>query len=64
MMSTNWPFIVSVHHNRLIRLDSPNVNYLIISGAIIVYISDIAFVIPTLNPSVVSALCVVSWSHN
>ena len=45
--------------HRLIRLDSPNLNYLIIFGSVTVYISCIVFVVPTLNPLLVSALCAV-----
>ena len=47
---------------RIIRLNSPNLNYLIIFGSIFVYLSCIVFVIPTLDPAAVSALCVVSLS--
>ena len=44
---------------RLIRLDSPKLNYLIIFGSCAVYLSCILFVTPTLNTSVVPALCIV-----
>lgn len=44
---------------RLVRLDSPNLNYLIISGTTMVFAGGIAIVAPTLNPGVVSALCIV-----
>ena len=45
--------------NRLIRLHSPNLNYLIIFGSVLVYISCIVFVMPTFIPSAVAALCIV-----
>ncbi len=44
---------------RLVRLDSPNLNYLIISGTTMVFAGGIAFVAPTLDPRAVSALCIV-----
>ena len=47
---------------RLIRLNSPNLNYLIICGAVMIFISDVLFVIPTLNPFTVSITCIVSYS--
>ena len=53
----------SYHHNlliRLVRLDSPNLNYLIIVGSFMVYSCCIVFVVPTLNPSTMAAFCVVS----
>ena len=45
---------------RIVRLDSPNLNYLIISGVIIIYLCGILLVVPTLVGSVVSSLCIVS----
>ena len=53
--------IVLFCYLRLIRLDSPNLNYLIIFGSCAIYMSCVLFVTPTLNPSVVSALCIVSY---
>ena len=44
---------------RLVRLDSPNLNYLIISGTTMVFAGGVAFVAPTLDPRVASALCIV-----
>ena len=43
--------------SRLIRLSSPNLNYLIGGGAIILYVNTSFFVIPTTDPQVVVALC-------
>ena len=43
----------------MIRLNSPKLNYLMITGVIIVYIGCIIFVIPTLNPGVIPILCTV-----
>ena len=42
---------------RLIRLSSPNLNYLIGVGAIILYMNTYFFIIPTTNPKAVVALC-------
>lgn len=58
-LSNTWTVIKYFFIHRLVRLDSPKINYLIISGAIMVYTGGIAFVIPTLIPSNVSALCIV-----
>ena len=49
-------------YHRLIRLSSPNLNYIIGLGAIILYLNVISFVIPTTNADFVSVLCNVSWS--
>ena len=43
--------------SRLIRLSSPNLNYLIGAGAIILYVDIYLFIIPTTNPQTVAALC-------
>ena len=45
---------------RLIRLSSPNLNYLIGSGAIVLYIDIYFFIIPTTNPKIIGILCHVS----
>lgn len=46
---------------RIIRLTSPNLNYLIGFGVILVYISTaIFFVEPTTNASTAGVLCIVS----
>ena len=42
---------------RLIGLSSPNLNYLIGGGAIILYVNTYFFIIPTTDPQVVVALC-------
>ena len=48
--------------SRLIRLGSPNLNYLIGIGAIILYMSTYFFIIHTTNPQVVIALCnITPW---
>lgn len=55
-------FNIVFQKKRLVRLDSPNLNYLIILGSLMIYTSCIAFVTPTRTPSVVSALCMVrAW---
>ena len=46
--------------HRLIRRSSPNLNYIIGLGAIILYLNVISFVIPTTNPDFMSVLCNVS----
>ena len=43
--------------HRLIRLSSPNLNYLIGGGAIILYMDTYFFIIPTTDQQVVVALC-------
>lgn len=51
----------SVHDAcRIIRLNSPNLNYLLILGAVLIYLTGIVFVIPTNDPGVLPALCIVS----
>lgn len=46
--------------SRLVRLTSPNLNYVMIVGISLIYCSAILFVIPTISPPVVVALCLVS----
>ena len=47
---------------RLIRLSSPNLNYIIGAGAIILYIDIYLFVVPTTDSDTVAVLCnVTSW---
>ena len=46
---------------RIVRLISPNLNYIIILGAIFLYLSIIFFVFPTTNPLLVTFACHVSW---
>ena len=43
--------------HRLIKLSSPNLNYLIGAGAIILYIDTFLMVTPSKDPLTVSALC-------
>ena len=45
---------------RLIRLSSPKLNYIIILGAILFYISGIFLVLPSLDPSAIVVHCNVS----
>ena len=48
--------------SRLIRLGSPNLNYLIGIGAIILYMATYFFIIPTTNMQAVIALCnITPW---
>ena len=44
---------------RIIRLTSPNLNYIIISGAILLYVSVILFVFPTTDKSLATFVCQV-----
>ena len=46
--------------NRLIRLSSPNLNYLIIAGMLMVYCAGIAYAIPRINAQATLSLCFVS----
>ena len=47
---------------RLIRMSSPNLNYLIGGGAIILYMNTYFFIVPTINSQAVSALCnITPW---
>lgn len=45
---------------RLIRLSSPNLNYLMITGTILMYSSGTVFLLPTRSPSTTLAFCFVS----
>lgn len=49
---------------RIVRLISPNLNYFIILGAILIYTSVIFFVFPTLDPFLVTFACHVSCAYN
>ena len=42
---------------RLIRLSSPNLNYLIVIGAIVLYVDVYLYVIPTESESSAVAIC-------
>ena len=47
---------------RLVRLSSPNLNYLIGAGAIILYLNICFYIVPTTNPTAVSVLCnITPW---
>ena len=45
---------------RLMKLSSPNLNYLIGTGAVVLYINMYLFIIPTKDTTAVSVLCNVS----
>ena len=45
---------------RLIRLSSPNLNYILIFGIALVYMTGIIFIIPSSDPMALPALCIVS----
>ena len=52
----------TTHHLlRIIRLNSPNLNYFMISGAITIFVCDFFFVIPTINPAFTISTCIVSY---
>ena len=45
---------------RIVRLISPNLNYITIIGAIFLYMSVLGFVFPTTKPQVLTPVCHVS----
>ena len=55
-------FECAIH--RLIRLTSPNLNYLMIVGTSLMYGSGIAFVIPAATPPVALSFCFVSVNNH
>lgn len=58
-------FYLFIYLSRIVRLISPNLNYIIIVGAIFLYLSIIFFVFPTTNPILVTFACHVSEKlHN
>ena len=46
--------------SRLMRLTSPNLNYIIGTGAILLYLAIYVMVIPSTDPTAVAVLCNVS----
>ena len=52
------------HKHRLIRLSSPNLNYITGLGAVILYINVIIIVIPTTDEDGAIILCSVRAVHN
>ena len=48
-------------HYRLIRLTSPNLNYIIGAGATLLYLDICLKVVPTVDPDVVIIMCNVSY---
>ena len=46
--------------SRLIRLNSPNLNYLVIAGMILLYCGGIGFVIPATDHQAVPPICLVA----
>ena len=54
--TNHWEY----YYYRVIRLSSPNLNYIIIGGAILIYCSGIASALPTTNPEIRLFLCFVS----
>jgi len=53
---------VILFSHRLIRLSSPNLNYIIGAGAIVLYADVILHVIPTMSPDVTTVICNVCKS--
>ncbi len=49
---------------RLIRISSPKLNYIIVAGAIVLYVVVYLSVIPTTSRDALSVLCNVSLSTN
>ena len=58
-MSYKFKFIVLITY-RVVRLSNPKLNFLIILGAIVLYIAVYFFVIPTTNQTVVTVFCNVT----
>jgi len=53
---------MTVHkHYRLIRLTSPNLNYIIGAGATLLYLDICLNVVPTVDPDIVIIMCNVSY---
>ena len=50
----------SVCFLRVVRLTSPNLNYLVIAGAILLYVSIFFWVTPAGNKGIATTLCNVS----
>ena len=50
---------MSCLHYRTVRLSSPNLNYFIVVGAILMYVSIGFYLLPTKSNTVVHARCVV-----
>lgn len=50
----------SVYLCRIVKLTSPNLNYFIIAGAIIMYASTFFYVLPTTSVVLIQACCIVS----
>ena len=50
----------SVYPSRLVKLSSPNLNYFIIIGAVLMYISIFFYILPIIDTDVVFASCIVS----
>lgn len=59
-ISRNPYYYCDLSYSRLIRLSSPNLNYIIGLGAIVLYLNVITLVIPTTNPDFAAVLCNVS----
>ena len=45
---------------RLVKLSSPNLNYFIIIGAVLMYVSIFFYILPVTDKDVVLASCIVS----
>ena len=49
---------------RVVRLSSVNLNYAILFGALLMYLSVYTYLVPTISPNPVKAMCVVCWNKN
>ena len=47
--------------NRVVRLTTPSLNYIIISGALLMYISVLIGLLPTTDQNVIKMQCIVSY---
>lgn len=50
---------LSSYHYRIVRLTSPNLNYVIITGALLLYASVILYIFPSTNEFLVTLFCQV-----
>lgn len=58
-----FSFKLLTFFHRLLKLSSPNLNYLIGAGAIIIYIDIYFFIVPATDPNTISILCNVRLFH-
>ena len=52
--------VIIIFSCRLVKLSSPNLNYFIIIGAVLMYSSIYFYLLPVVNKNVLLASCIVS----